>query len=411
MNTNKQGTSASRRNFLKGGLQAVGGLAVVVSGGVVYQAFDEDIFSPFDGPAYEPWHNWKTEPLSGSLALVQMAILAASPHNTQPWRFRVTDNRIELFADLQRNLGTMDPFRREMWIGFGCALENIALAAPIHGFNASIVVTSGALPEQPADEGILLVAVVTLSDAGETLPTAENQALFAAIPQRHTDRSPYQRERSIPEPLQQAFAEIAASMGARLDLFDLGSGRPAFDSLMNDATQAIIDDPAMVADSQRWFRSTNEAIQTHRDGPTLSAAGLPSAVTLLAKIFPDPSAHTAHQMWADATRDQQLASAPATGTISIGDRYSKHDNVVAGRIWQRCHLLATTVGLSMQPMNQPLEWADRLHQLAQSNVALERLSNLIDSRQWQPTFSFRMGFPTAAAPVSPRRSVQDCLVS
>ena len=62
------------------------------------------------------------------------AILAANPHNSQPWRFRVSDTQIDLFADRGRNLGTIDPFLREMHIGLGAALENLLLAAAVYGY-------------------------------------------------------------------------------------------------------------------------------------------------------------------------------------------------------------------------------------------------------------------------------------
>jgi hypothetical protein len=41
--------------------------------------------------------------------------------------------RIELFADVRRNLGAFDPYLREMHIGLGCALENMTRAAGAYG--------------------------------------------------------------------------------------------------------------------------------------------------------------------------------------------------------------------------------------------------------------------------------------
>ena len=117
-----------RRTFLLGA-------TVVAAGGAVWKAEEGGVFSAGQGPAYAPWTNWQ-EQKEGPLALVAAAILAASPHNTQPWIFRVGADRIELLADTHRNFGPFDPFLREMHIGLGCALENLALAASANGLSS-----------------------------------------------------------------------------------------------------------------------------------------------------------------------------------------------------------------------------------------------------------------------------------
>jgi hypothetical protein len=63
------------------------------------------------------------------LRLVQSAILAANPHNTQPWLFWVSDDAIDLYADIGRHLGTMDPSLREMHIGLGYPLNSVLPSA------------------------------------------------------------------------------------------------------------------------------------------------------------------------------------------------------------------------------------------------------------------------------------------
>jgi len=60
-----------RRSFLKG----EGVVTVVGAGGVVWRAYDQGVFSVGEGPAYEPWKNWRNTN-GGPLALVQAAILA-----------------------------------------------------------------------------------------------------------------------------------------------------------------------------------------------------------------------------------------------------------------------------------------------------------------------------------------------
>lgn len=94
---------------------------------------------------------------------MRAAILAASPHNTQPWLFKVTDSQIELYADTRRNIGMFDPYLREMHIGLGCALENLMLAAAANGYGAVAATLPGQLGPIPAKPEPGLVARVRLA--------------------------------------------------------------------------------------------------------------------------------------------------------------------------------------------------------------------------------------------------------
>ena len=76
----------------------------------------------------------RTDEPKGILKLVRAAVLASNAHNAQPWLFHLTDSAIDVFADHQRNIGTVDPFLREMYISVGCALENLSLAAEANGY-------------------------------------------------------------------------------------------------------------------------------------------------------------------------------------------------------------------------------------------------------------------------------------
>jgi hypothetical protein len=150
-----------RRSFLKG----AGVVTVAVVGGGVWRAYDQGVFSVGEGPAYEPWKDWGNDSSEGALALVRAAILAASPHNTQPWLFKVTNSLIELYLDTQRNTGALDPYLREEHIGMGCALENLALAAAVHGYQATVTPVPGKLGPIPSEPTPKLVARVDLTRA------------------------------------------------------------------------------------------------------------------------------------------------------------------------------------------------------------------------------------------------------
>ena len=156
-----------RRGFLKG----AGVVTVLVVGGGVWRAYSQGVFSVGEGPAYEPWKDWQKVTKDGQLSLVRAAILAASPHNTQPWVFRLTDSTIHLYIDTRRNVGALDPYLREEHIGMGCALENLMLAASANGYAASATLMAGKLGPIPAEPNPHLAEPSTSGRSGcEAVP-------------------------------------------------------------------------------------------------------------------------------------------------------------------------------------------------------------------------------------------------
>ena len=74
----------NRRSFLK----TSGAILVAVVGGGVYRAVNQGVFASGQGIAYEPWKNWRDGTTSPE-RIVRAGILAANPHNSQPWHFRI----------------------------------------------------------------------------------------------------------------------------------------------------------------------------------------------------------------------------------------------------------------------------------------------------------------------------------
>ena len=64
---------------------------------------------------------------------------APSPHNTQPWRFRVRRHAIELHLDPERALPVVDPEGTEQRLACGAALFNLRLA--LHSYGIRPLVT------------------------------------------------------------------------------------------------------------------------------------------------------------------------------------------------------------------------------------------------------------------------------
>ena len=373
----------------------------------MWRAWDQGVFSAGEGPAFAPWTDWRGRPGEGPLSLVRAGLLAASPHNSQPWLFRVTENRVDLYADTSRNLGTFDPFLREMHIGLGCAVENMIHAAPHHGYRARVTLSKGSLSPNPAHRDPSLVARIDLTEM-----TPEPQVAFDALPKRRTNRGPYDPDRALGRTyLLNMRLMIPKGMKAVVaHLEDQEAEKAELGQAILDATEAIIADEEMTRDSDRWFRHRWSDVQKFRDGVTIDTAGLEPFVTAAAKMLPALSAKKSHEYWLRETREVQLPTAPVLGVIGVPNPYDRIQALEAGRLWQLYHLWATLHGVALQPLNQILERIDRLRALGKRSTTPPVLVRMLRGRGVHPMFVFRMGFPLRAANPSPRRPVEQVLM-
>ncbi len=385
----------SRRTFLK----KAGATFLVVSwAGFTWRAVDQGVFSTGKGPAFEAWNISKENLNTGTLAIVNDAILASNPHNTQPWLFKVTDSYIEVYADESRNLGTIDPFRRELFIGLGCAIENIILSANTHGYRPQ-------LRYQPNTLEPHCIARIDL-DPGNTYESA----LYKTIPHRHTHRGAYDTNRPISTTILNEIENLMMDeLKVRISWFTTAEEKHHIGSLIVNATQAIITDKQMSTDSNKWYKENWQDIQSERDGITLDAQGGSFLIRTIGKMLPPLSHKKNDQFWLSSTKDIHTATAMAYGLISVKDSHDNEQRARAGRVWQRIHLYGTSLGLGMQPLNQLNEMVDREKSLGAPEYFTTDLKKITGDSSWEGLFIFRMGYPLKATHASPRRSVSEVI--
>ncbi len=380
---------SSRRSFL--GRVGFGAVTVVVAGAGVasYRVFDNGVLDAGSGEPYDPWSHWQDDP--GPAGTVAAAILAANPHNSQPWTFAITPTRVEMFADPTRRIGTLDPLLREQHIGLGCALENLLLAAATRGYDAIVTL-------MPTDSDPTHVATVDLV-AGDRQPSA----LHDAIPDRHTNRGPY-TDVAVSEEILSALTAQAADLDeVEVRWITTEADKAAFGDLLIEATEAIISDPEQSSDSFEWFRNNRDDIERHMDGLTLDCQGLSPLTLTMAKILPASSRSAGDRFWLTQTRTVHTRTAAAYGVITVADIDDPVQCLDGGRLAQRIHLAATMNGVAMQYMNQITDRIDRERTTETKATYDPLIAALLAEPGRQPLTAFRIGHPARPARRSPRR--------
>jgi hypothetical protein len=188
--------------------------------------------------------------------LLATAARAPSILNTQPWRFRVTPDTIELSADPSRRLRS-DLTGREMVISCGAALFGLRLGIRALGYQP--VVSLAPYAERP-----YVLARIALGDRDPI--NAAERSLLRALPHRHTHRGGY-LPGPLPRGLLVGLQHDAVAEHAALALTD----RVAFQRLagiMARSANVLNADPRSIADVMSWVRLPDSG---NRDGVPAAA--------------------------------------------------------------------------------------------------------------------------------------------
>ncbi len=266
--------------------------------------------------------------------LIEVASRAPSLHNTQPWRFRVTDDAVELYADTTRRL-RMDPGGREMLISCGAALFGLRLAVRSLGCLAEVDLLPG---------GPMLARV---RPGPPSAMTAAERRMFKAVLRRHTHRASFDPE-PLPAGLLAGLQDDARAEGAELLVVDSAAGRRELAVIARIAARRQNSDPGSRAEVYRWSR---DATSPARDG--VPAHAFPAVPGRVPGRLPQRDFDLGRGLGL-ITADGQAA--PVTAVLATrGDR--RPDWLQAGQALHRLLLHAASqwvfASLNSQPLEQP----------------------------------------------------------
>ena len=281
---------------------------------------------------------WRHHDLSDARAdyrrLVRYATLAASSHNTQPWKFQLEPGRISILPDLSRRCPQVDPDDHHLYGSLGCALENLLLASHAAGLEGHY----------------------TFDEAGSRLQvdleqeTPSLSALFDAIPSRQSTRAEYDGA-SISSEQQRLLEQAAVGNGVAALALSSSAHKEQVAEYVAAGNKAQFADPGWAAEMKTWIRfNSREAVQTG-DGLYGQTLGIPEIPRFLGKLLMGVATSARRQNRTDVTNIRSSALL----VVLSSDANDKRHWIEAGRCYERLALQAAALGLRTAFINQPVE--------------------------------------------------------
>lgn len=310
-------------------------LAMLGGGAVIVATASASTFLATRTPekALAPWNAAGTYEDPRLFALSH-ALLAPNPHNRQPWLLELKGrDRFVLHRDETRDLPHTDPFQRQIFIGLGCFLELMSVAATLRDRTAEIVL----FPE--GEDGP--VAHVELRQGSNPDPLADHILL----------------RRSCKEPFQDT--PVPGSAVASLEMFgnvitDAGQVAQIRD-LTWTAWLTEMQTPRTLKESVDLMRFGKSEINANPDGidlggPFLESLMLAGVLTREGQLDP---ASSGFQEGVKIYREM-LAATPAYVVLTSRSN-TRSNQIDAGRRWLRLNLDTTRLGLALHPVSQALQ--------------------------------------------------------
>jgi hypothetical protein len=313
--------------------------------------------------------------------LLHYAVKAPSGHNTQPWRFRISDGRLNLYADRSRSLPVVDPEDRELVMSCGAALAHLTVALRHYGHSGDV----SPFPD-PSDRDLL----ASVGIGQPRSPGPADHELLEAIEDRHTHRAPFDH-RPVPRHVLAQLRRDALHAGTTLNVCTEDESKRPIATLVREGDRAQFADARFRRELAAWMRPN----RTRRpDG----IPGYAFGVSDLASLLGPTMISTFNIGSAQARKDERLAlTAPALVVLSTsGDDAS--DWLRAGQAAGVFLLRAAANGLAASFLNQPIEMPE----------LRVRLGDLVGSGS--PQLLLRIGYAsTSAGRPTPRRTVGEVL--
>lgn len=313
----------------------------------------------------------ETETVRTALSL---AARAPSVHNTQPWRWRVGDESLHLYAEPSLQLRHTDPDSRDLIVSCGAALNHCTLALAALGWQSKI----HRFPN--AGDPYHLASI----EMQRWTPSEVDVALAAAIPRRRTDRRLYS---SWPVPHGDVALMGARAARAGVTVRRIESAADLKVMLAN-AVHEHVNDAEYLTELAMW------------SGRHAATAGVPARNTPIS----EPDAQIPGRLFAGPA----LAQPPETSVeedhgilLALG---TVEDDALArlraGEATSLVLLTATAVGMATCPVTEVLEIPTTRDAIQAEVFGLDAFPQMLIRVGWAPVNADPL-------PATPRRALAE----
>ncbi|MFD4183354.1 Acg family FMN-binding oxidoreductase [Rhodococcus sp. NPDC058514] len=310
-------------------------------------------------------------------SVVELACRAPSVHNSQPWRWRYSGGRLDLFSDRTRLLPSADPSGRQLHISCGAALHHVEVALKAQHWRSEL----NLLPEASLPR---LVASIRCHQ--NATPRSHDFDLVSAIRHRHTDRRPFGPLTGEPG-LVDSLRDAAAGFGVALTVLP-PEARPTL-AAATDVSSAARHYNADYQAELHWW--AGHSLPTEGIPPDSLATAGESAHVPIGRAFPRPGREES---------EPRLTVDESTVLMLGTDADSPADWTRCGQALSAILLEATVRGVATCPLTH-------LTEIERSRSMIAELA----PRAGLPQVLLRAGSATDPTPMreTPRRSTADVL--
>ncbi len=284
--------------------------------------------------------------------IIAHGLLASSGHNTQPWKFVLSDDQtfFDMYIERCHLTSEVDPDRRQLFISQGTFLKNIKIASEVLGYDLDI--TYDFIEDWNIYQRL---AKITLKKTN-----SKRHKLYDYLFKPDTHRGIY-KEMTLSDEAKKQMKAIAASYGLDIKIFETSNDVKYIGNLALEGAFIEARNQDVMNETCRLFKNNETSKRTNPYGFSLEGQGLSAFmiwfIQILMRFFPSFN-HPDQTKKAFLNGTHKAIAHTYTYLMITCDDLDPKTLIEVGMLYQELILNLHDLGLVIQPLSQAIEVYD-----------------------------------------------------